>query len=830
MRIRAPFIAGRLLVLTLLLSLLAVSPFDDSQAQRPDPAPADPARAQNAPPPQPEPTNRWIVELTPGQIPQAVAASLNMFYVGPVANMPNFHIFEAPGVNARDAFAAGSVTSRLANTPGIRLAVQDMIAPRDLRSVVPQARAVTPTDPLFPDQWHLSQIKVQQAWDWGFTGGNSRIGIVDEGMEYTHSDLWPNYLSTGYDYYSDDADPFSDGTERHATSAAGIAAAAADGAECGVGVAPNAWLVPVRLLGPLGPTTSQEAAALGHGVANFRLDVSNNSWGPSDGGQVLGGVTSLQLEALRQGALFGRGSRGMVYVWAGGNGYNNGDHSGADSFVNSRYTIPVAALGQDGRYADYSEQGAGLIVSAPADPITTTDRTDALGYDPSNCTSTFNGTSAAAPVVSGVVAMMLQASPNLTWRDVQAILIRTAQQNDFDPGNPGATGWIQNGAGLWINHNYGFGMVDAEAAVGAATAWELLGPEFVYDSGTLAGAAIPDNNTLIRSFNVPVSMNIESVIVRVKGTHQRRGQLSFRLISPEGTTSILLQSRFADAGTAFPDPIYGHEYYELRSMRHYGEDAAGLWTLQVVDSATGNTGTLTSWGLTIYGTSPYSTDLLQDGGFEQTLDGKTPLLWTQWGTGGGNHILKAKPMRGTWALRFFGGTPPVDRIFAQSAVGDFKAGDILWFGGWARGVNLPNGGRLVIKIQYADGTSGSFWVRFNQGTYWWQPHSLAVTLAKDAVSTSFFARYINATTPSERMFVDEVFLRHVRSPASMAPLSRGTGDLPAPLDLPEAAPLDLPEAPVRVPDVPAGAPESPVTVTPEPPLDAPQSPDNQPES
>jgi hypothetical protein len=303
-------------------------------------------------------------------------------------------------------------------------------------------------------------------------------------------------------------------------------------------------------------------------------------------------------------------------------------------------------------------------------------------------------------------------------------------------------------------------------------------------------------------------MNIESVIVRVKGTHQRRGQLSFRLISPEGTTSILLQSRFADAGTAFPDPIYGHEFYELRSMRHYGEDSAGLWTLQVVDTAAGNTGTLTSWGLTIYGTSPYSTDLLRDGGFEQTVDGKTPLLWAQWGTGGGNHILKAKPLRGTWALRFYGGTPPVDRIFAQSAVGNFKAGDILWFGGWARGVNLPNGGRLVIKIQYTDGTSGSYWVRFNQGTYWWQPHSLAVTLVKDAGSVSFFARYINATTPSERMFVDEVFLRHVKSPASMAPLARGAGDQPVPLDLPEAAPLDLPEAPDAPLDAPDDQPES----------------------
>ena len=93
----------------------------------------------------------------------------------------------------------------------------------------------------------------------------------------------------------------------------------------------------------------------------------------------------------------------------------------------------------------------------------TTDLTGSGGYN----TSTFNGdyynnfggTSASAPVVSGIVALMLQANPNLTWRDVKHILVDTAVKND--PSDPG---WTQNGAGRWVNDRYGFGAVDAHQA------------------------------------------------------------------------------------------------------------------------------------------------------------------------------------------------------------------------------------------------------------------------------------------------------------------------------------------------------------------------------
>ncbi|MBC7240323.1 MAG: S8 family serine peptidase, partial [Chloroflexi bacterium] len=181
---------------------------------------------------------------------------------------------------------------------------------------------------------------------------------------------------------------------------------------------------------------------------------------------------------LQQGATTGRNGLGTIYVWAAGNGGAGGDNSNYDGYANSRFTLAVGSLDANGRQAWYSEPGANLFVSAYADGITTTDITGDNGYnvtgnadgDPlvnTDYTSIFAGTSAAAPVVSGVIALMLQANPNLSYRDIEYILAQTARQ--VDPTDPD---WTVNAAGYHINHKYGFGAIDAAAAVQAAKNWK----------------------------------------------------------------------------------------------------------------------------------------------------------------------------------------------------------------------------------------------------------------------------------------------------------------------------------------------------------------------
>ena len=119
-------------------------------------------------------------------------------------------------------------------------------------------------------------------------------------------------------------------------------------------------------------------------------------------------------------------------VKAAGNGRGDYVHSQTEWFNVDRHSITVAALRGNGGLADYSNNGAAILVSAPAgdqsgDYIVTTDRQGDGPWTPYNnlsdndYTNLMNGTSAATPMVSGVVALMLEANPGLGWRDVKEI-------------------------------------------------------------------------------------------------------------------------------------------------------------------------------------------------------------------------------------------------------------------------------------------------------------------------------------------------------------------------------------------------------------------------
>src|SRR5262249_54287743 len=147
----------------------------------------------------------------------------------------------------------------------------------------------------------------------------------------------------------------------------------------------------------------------------------------------------------------GRGGKGTVFTVSNGNSRQElGDGNNAE-LQNSRYVIAVAAMAHDGTFAVYSSPGANLMITAPAgnfepEDVIATDITGDFGFNGellpkinNKDYTSFNGTSAAAPFVAGVVALMLEANPNLTPRDVAWILAHTGQQ--IDPKN---TTWQKN--------------------------------------------------------------------------------------------------------------------------------------------------------------------------------------------------------------------------------------------------------------------------------------------------------------------------------------------------------------------------------------------------
>ncbi len=358
-------------------------------------------------------------------------------------------------------------------------------------------------------------INVVPAWEAGYTGAGVLVAVIDSGTEFTHPDLAGNIDPFfQYDAIDNDSDAspqlidipllFEENpliVNAHGTAVAGLIGAEANDIG-GIGVAPGVQLVPIRLIDD-GATllSTVEAFRFGDGT----IDITNNSWGPDNplGSRTLNAPTIFELIELRDSAVLGRDGLGTIHVFSAGNGADDtldpitGARNGLGSsnyngWVNSRYTIGVTGVDHDGHYNNldgtvtaYPETGTSVLVAAPTGSFTqpvgddpangsgllTTDTTNDTGFnrvDPQDpfdfpdfdsfedeaYTSRFNGTSAAAPLVSGVIALMLEANPNLSMRDVQEILVRSSRQNaEFDRQQNGfdkATGrsyqstWIIN--------------------------------------------------------------------------------------------------------------------------------------------------------------------------------------------------------------------------------------------------------------------------------------------------------------------------------------------------------------------------------------------------
>ena len=369
----------------------------------------------------------------------------------------------------------------------------------------------TGADPLKPQQWHLKNLgsiegkrytrikagedlNVEGAWSSGLNGDGIRVAVVDDGLDMTHPDLRPNIVDGSHNYrrqslgenrysnriagHKDWPVPCSE-DDSHGTSVAGIIAARDYNGIGGTGIAPRASLVGYNLLAFGDERNILDA--LSRDID--RNHIFNNSWGPEDDGQLnkpASGWTAFN-DTLAKGLSKGRNGLGVLYVFSGGNGAWEGDYSSADSATSSRGAISVCATDAAGERAPYSERGANLTVCAPSGrsttPATAPEITTTAVKD--KYTEDFGGTSAAAPMVSGVAALILQANPRLTWRDVPLILARTARQVDASKGGwselrsplAGVTGHDV----LRYSHHYGFGVVDAEAATRLARSWQSVG-------------------------------------------------------------------------------------------------------------------------------------------------------------------------------------------------------------------------------------------------------------------------------------------------------------------------------------------------------------------
>ncbi|HEV2748881.1 MAG TPA: S8 family serine peptidase, partial [Allosphingosinicella sp.] len=457
-----------------------------------------------------------------------------------------------------------------------------------------------PSDPLFVRQWHLDRsltpnaaidLNVVPVWE-DYTGLGVRVAVIDRPVEHDHPDLDGNYVGL----------VMSPEGHAHGTQVAGLIAAERNG-EGGVGVAYGASIT------GLGGSTAAVIEAARFDVANISL-ATLFAWDR----------TTDWKEEYAHAAETGRDGLGTIVVVASGNNREGSLDANLSPFTQHRHIVVVGAVGKTGMVSDYSSEGATLTVVAPSssegltDGVTTTDLQGSAGSDHGDYTSHFGGTSASAPLVSGVAALMLEANPALGWRDVQEILAITARHTGTAigeaPQGPERFAWtvndadIVNGGGFHFSNDYGFGLVDALAAVRVAETWDRQqsSANELADSALFSGSlAVPDADAggVEVEFTIGAGIVAERIDLAVGLSHGDARQIEITIVSPSGTESILFYHRGENPDQfGIPRQFQG---WTFGSNAFAGEDAEGVWTVRVADTVAGGAGTLSHLALDLYG-------------------------------------------------------------------------------------------------------------------------------------------------------------------------------------------------------------------------------------
>ena len=431
-------------------------------------------------------------------------------------------------------------------------------------------------DPLFSYQWYLQDktgINIDDLWS-RYLGDGVRVAIVDVGVEGDHRDL-KGSIDFDHSYrFSDNSndpsptnyeidDPNID--EAHGTAAAGLIAATHNGVGM-MGIAPNADLAVINVFSEPSDYSFKEA------VKFDDIDIFSNSWGIGlSEGFVADEVVMDAIEMKMQ-------NNPAIYIFSSGNENKNSELS---YLLNSRYTLVVGASNKDAKRSSYSNFGANLLCVAPGgeeEGLVTTDLTGKrLGYDTKyhhfdvdensdyDYTDDYKGTSASAAIVSGVVALIKEANPSLGYRDIKYIIAHTAKK--IDPKN---SSWTTNSGGLGYSNEYGFGLIDAKEAVMMAESFKNLPQERIITR------TIKPNESSDFSFFIDEDMVVEYVQLEIVTKKGYINGSKIALISPDGTSSQLLQSR-VDNGKRVKS-------WEFGTIAFMDERCSGEWQVRIEPS------------------------------------------------------------------------------------------------------------------------------------------------------------------------------------------------------------------------------------------------------
>ncbi|MEU1281552.1 S8 family serine peptidase [Streptomyces sp. NPDC005805] len=474
------------------------------------------------------------------------------------------------------------------------------------------AMAAAPNDTEYPRQWDLFEatggMNVPSAWD-KTTGSGVTVAVIDTGYA-AHSDLAANVVN-GYDFISSSADA-RDGNGRdsnakdegdwnatdgecglgskasnsswHGTHVAGTIAAATGNGKGVAGIAYNAKIQPIRVLGKCGGSSADIADAITWASGGSVPGVPANPTPSKVINLSLGGASST-CPSVYQNAINGAVQRGSTVVVAAGN--SNANASGFTP-ANCANIINVASTSREGNRSFYSNFGSSIDVSAPGGetrrgtdtPGTVTTPENGIWSTLNAGTTTqgaenykpYQGTSMAAPHIAGLAALLKSAKPALTPAEIESAIKANARP---------LPGTCSGGCGT--------GIADATKTVNAVTGGGTTPGGNVFTNAT--DVTIRDNATVTSSIsvtgrtgNAPAALKVD---VDIK--HTWRGDLVIDLVAPDGSVRNLKTSSGSDSA----DDVLATYTVNASTVA-----ANGTWQLRVRDVASGDTGWINSWSLT----------------------------------------------------------------------------------------------------------------------------------------------------------------------------------------------------------------------------------------
>jgi subtilisin family serine protease/subtilisin-like proprotein convertase family protein len=424
---------------------------------------------------------------------------------------PGLFLLQAP--NVKVALEESERLTKIRN-----VLVSHPVRQRLMRKTAPMAKR--PNDPLYDTQWPLEnrdpgtgdkigpEFNIREAWA-GSTGQGVVIGIADDGVDLAHTDfLGQGADNLHFNFTNGEADGNPAASNQgHGTIVAGLALAKADNKRGIAGVSPGAKLASLVVWTAGDDFGTEEQVADMFQYRNDAVHVQNHSWGSSTIEQLDAAV--IESKAIERAIETGRDGKGVLIIRVSGNSREEDWSASDDGYANDPRVVTVGAVGPDGRVAPFSSAGAcvlcvGLIANTASEyPVYSTDRMGALGWNRKSSADdpevgsyhaiTRGGTSFTAPQLAGVVALILGVNPDLTYRDVQQVLIHSSRHYDFDDPflSPNASGYL-------FSLNTGYGVPDAGVAVRLAKSWKNTGAlvEKSYTQNSLT--ELPDDGLQLR--------------------------------------------------------------------------------------------------------------------------------------------------------------------------------------------------------------------------------------------------------------------------------------------------------------------------------------------